>query len=235
MKVGVISDAHGNASALALCLDYLRGRVEKVVYLGDAVGYFPHCDAVCRALEEAASVCIMGNHEAMAMGRRNVPDHLFDVHEILRLPSQWTSLPSGWRRQVEENGPKLEIALGGRRILCVHGSPDEPLSRYVREEDAASLVFDADILLMGHTHRPFVTRNRERLVLNPGSCGLPRDCGDMLSLGVIDTESLEGRIIRIPHRPSQEEFDVIHPKVAEVLHRRCDDYVGEVVDGGVRV
>ena len=72
---------------------------------------------------------------------------------------------------------KLEIEHKGRRIVAVHGSPAKPLTEYVFPW-VADEVFEgflretkADILILGHTHIPFVKKLDGRLVVNPGSVG----------------------------------------------------------------
>ena len=41
MKIGVISDVHGNSDALQAVLRELAGAVEQVLFLGDLCGYYP--------------------------------------------------------------------------------------------------------------------------------------------------------------------------------------------------
>ncbi len=226
MRIGVIGDSHGNAPGLALSLRFLgRQKVDMVVHLGDAVGYYPHAGAVCLMLERAGAACIQGNHEAMLMGDLPVPPGAADV---VRLPQSWDALPPAWRGQVERNGPALTLELAGRRVLCVHGSPRLPLAERVDAQQARRVDFDADVLLMGHTHRPLVERNRGRLVLNPGSCGLPRDRGDHLSLAVLDLDAMEARVFRLPFAPSRRTLGMIHERVAECVHGRNESLFGEI-------
>ncbi|MCJ2166240.1 YfcE family phosphodiesterase [Pseudodesulfovibrio sp. S3] len=231
MRIGIISDAHGNAPGLALALSFLeRQEVGQIIFLGDAVGYMEQADEVCGMLERSRAICLMGNHEGMTCGRLPVPD---GVDDLLRLPPSWESLPGVWRQQVEDNGPRLELDLEGCRLLCVHGSPEKPFTRYVNSEAAGQLDFEADVLLMGHTHRPFVVRNRGRLIVNPGSCGLPRDRGDLLSLAVVDLDGMDAQVYRLPFQPPAFLVKGMHPRAAALFERKEPDVFGHIWSSGI--
>jgi putative phosphoesterase len=228
MLLGIISDAHGNDEGLALCLEHLHDQgCEKLVFLGDAVGYFQRSEACCRLLEQSGAICLMGNHEAMTMGMLPIPR---DTEEILRLPPSWDALPEAWRKQVVAHGPRLELELAGRRILCVHGSPDAPLTHYVRRGMVPGLDFDADVLLLGHTHVPFVESTDHGLVINPGSCGLPRDTGSLLSCAVLDLKTLAVHVTRLPYAPSRDLLTGAHKKVRDCMKRRAETCFGRILE-----
>ncbi len=76
-------------------------------------------------------------------------------------------LPSSVRREV-----------GGRRFFLCHATPSDPLFRYgpaestFWAEEAARV--DADVLLVGHTHVPFILDIGTQRVVNPGSVGQPK-------------------------------------------------------------
>ena len=68
------------------------------------------------------------------------------------------------------------FTLGGHRIFMTHGhgyfvhSGTLYLKREARKKGA-------DIVLFGHTHKPYMEEDNELLVLNPGSLSLPRQEG----------------------------------------------------------
>src|SRR5690242_10324659 len=69
VRVGLLSDAHGNPLGLRRCLAVLRAAgVGPLYFLGDAVGYLPGEGEVIRTLAEAGAVCVRGNHEGMLLG-----------------------------------------------------------------------------------------------------------------------------------------------------------------------
>ena len=64
MKIGVISDIHGNSDALAEVLKKAKEEnVEHLLVLGDLVGYYYHPDKIMKLLSEWSFDIIKGNHE----------------------------------------------------------------------------------------------------------------------------------------------------------------------------
>ena len=88
----------------------------------------------------------------------------------------------------------LELVYGDRRVAVFHGAPwDEPRGTsacYVFPEDTRLLArfadVDADFVVLGHTHRAFSARVGNLLVVNPGSCGEPRDGSGTYSCAALD-------------------------------------------------
>jgi putative phosphoesterase len=231
VRLGIIGDAHGNAAGLSICLDFLRNiPVDRIIFLGDAVGYLPQGAEACRLLEEADALCLKGNHEAMLFGELALTPQTESVARIERFGG---GLPDGWQKQVGKNGAQLTLEIQGKRLLLVHGSPHDPLQGYVQNPAELAGSYDADAVIMGHTHRPFIHKPTGCLFLNPGSCGLPRDCGDLLSLAVLELPAMQAQVFRLPFKASQDLRGQVHPKVRDCLDRRCQNAFGEV-QGGVQ-
>jgi putative phosphoesterase len=182
MKVGVVSDVHNNAVALRYALDRLRG-CELVISLGDLVSQYRATPEIMDLARDAGLLGIAGNHEKAILApcgfplrSKLTPD---DLAYLEGLPTQ------------------LELELDGRALLAVHGSPwDDPNSMscvYVHEADREALsrlqAVPADIVLLGHTHVAMAVRLGNKLVLNPGSCGEPRDRLGRLSFGELDFDA----------------------------------------------
>jgi predicted phosphodiesterase len=114
--------------------------------------------------------------------------------------------------------------LDGLRCLFVHGSPSDPTYGYVYPDtDLSSFAgFEADVIFMGHTHRPFVRRNGDYLFVNVGSCGLPRDGDPRGSVCLFDTHSRSAEILRFDISQSSEAALSryrMHDSVAAALKR----------------
>jgi putative phosphoesterase len=194
MKIGIISDAHGNACALSKCLEPLsRLNVEEIIFLGDSVGYFPEPEEVLTKLDSVNAFCLMGNHEAMLLGISKldkIQDEVYRIGEC-RISEKQLGRMRQWL-------PYCERMVEGRRLLFVHGSPWHPLDGYVYPDSDlkifANLRFDA--VFMGHTHLPFASRIGNMLVANVGSCGLPRE-RNTLSYAVYDTGKGSYEIMRV--------------------------------------
>lgn len=196
MKVGFLSDAHGNPHGLAACLHHLeRQGAARLYYLGDSVGYFPEENEVLDLLRASGAACIRGNHEAMLLGAMAVPE---GRERMYRLEGARARLRAGHRAWIESWPERLEIDVAGRTFLLVHGSPDAPLTGYVYPDTDLTPFSDLGRsgVLMGHTHRPFLSRAGTVDVVNVGSCGMPRDAGNLASCALFDGSRFT--IFRLP-------------------------------------
>ena len=197
MKLGLLSDAHGNVIATEACLDALRaGGADELVFLGDACGYLPGSREVLALLDARGVHQLLGNHDAMVAGLLAAEP---DREPVYRHAAARAALGPAGLADLARRVPWREWTVDGRRLLCVHGSPWHPLAGYVYPDAAldpfAQLPYDA--VFMGHTHRPFVAATAGPLVVNVGSCGLPRDAGDLAACAVYDTSSGQCEIVRI--------------------------------------
>jgi predicted phosphodiesterase len=202
MKIGFVSDAHGNPEGLARCLARLAAeKCEQVYFLGDAVGYFPEENAVFDLLEAKGAICILGNHEAMLLGQLALTPERDEVYQLsearVRLLPKWRSLIASWPT-------RLELDIEGAKLLLVHGSPEDPLEGYVYPDSDLSS-FNAllhDFVFMGQTHRPFCRHQGNLTVVNVGSSGMPRDFGNLASCVLFDTSTKHVDILRIEFNAS---------------------------------
>ena len=232
--IGLLSDAHGNPVALDQCLGELRRLgVDDVYFLGDAVGYLPGETRVLRLLREAGVKCQKGNHEAMLLGERDIPAA---AAKTLGLSGARQRLSAADLAEIASWPSQRVLDLAGRKALLVHGSPQQPLDGYVYP-DAELVPFEElpfDLVVMGNTHRPFLRQAGRVKVVNVGSCGLPRDSGDLLSFGTYDPATDEVVVYRSrldPERVIRElGRDGIPDGVLAVLQRRPESPVfGRVI------
>ncbi len=221
MRIGCVSDAHGNPQALAACLALLsRAGVDRYVFLGDAVGYLPRAGQVLALLRAAGCLCLKGNHEAMLLGDRPIEgerDAVYRLAETRRAlaPADWAWLRS-WRL-------RLAWEVGGQRLMFAHGSPWHPLDEYVYPDTPLDrfTAVAADVFFMGHTHRPFAASADDKTVFNVGSCGLPRDHGNAARCLIYDTRERRGEFVTVPFDVEDviRHAGAIHPGVAACLRR----------------
>ena len=198
LRIGILSDAHGNVIALNECVKSLESRkIGQLLSLGDCVGYFPEANKVLDVLRSAGALCLMGNHEAMLLGLLPIDKEKEKVYHITRSRRAVSQEHFGW---ISNWLPFREIVVDGLKLLFVHGSPWDPLNGYVYPDFDfrmfRELQFDA--VFMGHTHRPFMKRIGKLQLVNVGSCGLPRDARRLLSCAIYDTERKACEMIRVP-------------------------------------
>jgi putative phosphoesterase len=198
MKVGFLSDAHGNITATALTVGKMRELgLDEIYFLGDAIGYMPDGAAVLELLEHEGIRCVMGNHDAMGLGRLPIREEREAAYRL--------TVYSGESRHshlLKIAGPwpiRRELEFGGKKFLLVHGRPANELEGYLYEDGAIGLdeTGGYDVIVMGQTHRPYVRNAGGTLLINAGSCGLPRDIGNLPSFAVYDCDNLTAQIHRV--------------------------------------
>jgi putative phosphoesterase len=192
LKVGIVSDLHCNVAGLAQALD-LIGDVDELICLGDSIWEYRFSNDIVRLLKERGAHTILGNHEEGFLGPQGVR---------ARRPGWIDHSLLGW---LAERPYRLELQLGGKKLLAVHSTPWEPRGTYVYPHDTLLERFgeaDADFVLYGHTHHQLVRRFGSVLVINPGSAGDARDTGNgrQLSCAVLDTVTEEVVMTDFPDR-----------------------------------
>ena len=184
MIVGVVSDIHCNAEGLQGALDAM-GDVDHLICLGDSIYESQFSNEVVALLRNREADVICGNHEEVffsAAGSRAREREWIDTGHMAWLGSR----PS-----------RMELDIGGRRILVVHSTPWTPGGDYVFPHSPQLKRFgevDADYVLYGHTHMQMVKRVGKPLIVNPGSAGERRGSYS-LSCAVLDLGSGEASII----------------------------------------
>jgi putative phosphoesterase len=178
MRILIISDVHGNWEALRAVLQEPH---DKVIFLGDAVHFGPQPHECVEALREHATWAVCGNHDHGAS---------FDVD--CRAYGNWKAWDDATLRYTSEMltaddlaflkaRPIIQRVTVGDTSLClVHAAATDPLYHYVspdapEAELAQELALaDADVMLVGHSHVPMKRHTGRRMIVNPGSVGLPR-------------------------------------------------------------
>ncbi len=167
MKLGLISDIHGDPVALERAWTHLTDLgVDRIVCAGDLVGYGPFPDQVVSFLQERQIPSVRGNHDRWAVARGpGIADEFGG------------GTPS--RETLDFLGtlfPDLVIEAGTMIGVVVHGSPSSDMEFVNRRTHPPSVLrgflrdLNCDFLVIGHTHQPMWYRSPEgKLVVNPGS------------------------------------------------------------------
>ncbi len=230
MRLALLADVHGNSIALERCLAVSSELdVDATYLLGDCVGYLPG-EQECLSMLTASDVtCQLGNHERMMLSPTEQSARNEEIYGLGAAAARMKPADSEWLRTWPET---REIELDGRRILLVHGSPEDPLEGYVYPDADLSGYAEVsyDAVLMAHTHRPFVSRAGETLVANVGSVGLPRDVGRLSSMAIYDSATNSIRVLR-PSLDVEAVLDrwgeSLHPSTRACLQRETSEFVGE--------
>jgi len=184
VRLGLLSDVHGNRIALEAVLDDMPP-VDGLVCAGDVVGYNPWPVECVAAVRERAIPTVQGNHDrAVAAGvapgfnsmARAGVDYAREALDDDAL---------AWLGDLPE---RRTVADG--RVAVVHGHPDDPDHYTYPAEFTPGLLDDEDVLVMGHTHVQHHAVFDEGVVCNPGSVGQPRDGDKRAAYAVVDLADL---------------------------------------------
>ncbi|MCB9138871.1 MAG: metallophosphoesterase family protein [Caldilineaceae bacterium] len=178
MKLALISDIHGNLTALDRVLTALAEEgIEEIVCLGDAAVSGPQPQAVLARLRELECRVVLGNADAEAL---TLPDKPPGMDERIREIGLWSirQLSADDLAFIRTFQDQVALTLGAYSFLGFHGSPasfNDIINVATPEEELARYFapYSAQILAGGHTHVQMVRRYRDALLINPGSVGLP--------------------------------------------------------------
>ena len=179
MRIGLVSDIHGNLLALdAVLAELEREELDWVVCLGDVVAGPRANDALGRIRALGCPV-IMGNWDAWSVD--GMPEPSTPVEEKLyAIGAYWAErLRDDDRDFIRSFAPTLEVELEtDRTLLCFHGSPnsfDHWIVATTPDAEVAAMLdgFAAPVMAGGHTHLQMLRRYSDMLVVNPGSVGMP--------------------------------------------------------------
>ena len=183
MKIGVISDIHGNRIAFDAVLADMPD-VDALVCAGDVVGYNPwHAECVA-AVRERGVPTAMGNHDRAVAG-----DTAFGFNSMAGAGVRHA------RETLDDDGTAWLADLPDERLACdgrvklVHGHPDDPDRYTYPAEFGPHLLGREEALVMGHTHVQHHEVYEEGVVLNPGSVGQPRDGDPRAAYAVLDLDA----------------------------------------------
>ncbi|MBN2299218.1 MAG: metallophosphoesterase family protein [Deltaproteobacteria bacterium] len=186
MNIAIIGDIHANFTALEAVLKDLTGRcIEEIWDLGDIIGggAYPHQTASKLSSEEVTG--IIGNYDRKILdfpGKARTWKKKKHPDKYAMWKFTYEELSDASMDYIRTLPEQRRLTRNGWEILMVHGSPesiDEHLSQDTPEERLRELsdMAQADIVLCGHSHRPFVREVDGTTFINPGGLGI-QDTGD---------------------------------------------------------
>jgi predicted phosphodiesterase len=231
MRLGIISDVHGNIPALeAVLKELVYGQSVDAIYcLGDVVGYGAQGQKCVDYVSGMCDTVIQGNHdyslgkpgEFASFGRHDIEASLAFTR------AQLTPKQIDWLNCLPHNAKAI---IGGVSCAFAHGSviDDDRRWDYVQMDGTLRQILEmnsagTDVVFTGHTHKPGVIRVERlycndmqfgelafpgRYLINVGSVGQPRDCCNLASCVVCTVESgkMNVQLVRVQYdiRKAQE-------------------------------
>ncbi len=216
MRIAVISDIHGNLEAFeAVLADIDRSDIDRVVSLGDNIGYGPDSEEVVRRIMEREIPSVLGNHEKV------IPEPEFLDWFNPMIQESMEKILDRLSEESISHIRDMESYLTRWDCRFVHGFPPESTSTYlfqVSGDDIRNALnsYEERLCFVGHTHElrlisadgdridypPFGRGIAElnsdtRYLINVGSVGQPRDGDNRAKYVIRDTEedTLEVRFV----------------------------------------
>lgn len=203
MKAGTLiaffGDLHGNSHAADAVLQDIDAHApDHIICLGDLVGYGAFPNETIELIRMRDIPVIMGNYDdGIGFERDDCGCAYKDATEKANgeLSIAWTAanvttINKNWLRGLL---PEYRLEVAGIRIRVVHGSPRRINEYLFEDRDEASLQriarsADCDVLIFGHTHKPWTRDIVGVRFINAGSAGKPKDgdaraCWTMLEIG----------------------------------------------------
>ena len=240
MKYAILADIHANLDALEAVLADIEkhGGVDCIWCLGDIVGYGPDPRQCIEIIRERCSDCVAGNHDWAAAGK--ISASLFNIDASAAV--SWTAA------QLSEEDIRylrgLPEVMERDRFTLVHGSPIAPLWEYVLSSTDAKVAlkhFKTPYCFVGHSHLPLLFEcggsttycklvdtapgyhlmlGTNRLLINPGSVGQPRDHDPRAAYAILDMDL--GRVTwqRVEYNVAAVQDRMVHAGLPESLIQR---------------
>lgn len=238
MRYGVVSDVHGNIEALEVVLAHLATQnVDKMVFLGDAVGYGANPNEVCDRLRGVVDYAVIGNHDAAVVGHTQTEAYYPAAqHALAWCKERLSGTNAAWLAALPY---KLRID----DLEFCHGSPVAPeMFDYlfgVEQVTALLPYIDelARVTLIGHSHLtlsfaigedeivPMVApqiqcRPGYRYIMTVGSVGQPRDRDPRTCCVVYDTDTATLDYHRLDYDIATTRQKILDAGLARVFAER---------------
>jgi len=221
MQVLIISDIHANLKAFEAVLEDAAGKWDIIWFLGDLVGYGPDPNECVAELKKHNHIALSGNHDQAVLG--NLDIKLFNREANFAITWTRQELTAESKKYLESI-PSKRIK---DPFTLAHASPRYPVWEYIIDPGTAAENFDwfqTPYCFVGHTHVPIIFEERQnnfreiymrapyysktsppfplgeqRLIINPGSVGQPRDSDPRAAYALLDTDNLTCNFKRIEY------------------------------------
>ncbi|MCS7046934.1 MAG: metallophosphatase family protein [Gemmataceae bacterium] len=199
MRILLLADIHANWPALQA----IQEPFDVCLVMGDIVDYGLEPAPCIEWVRQRATYVVRGNHDhgvaqQVRINGKNGFKYLTGVTRILTQER----ISQADRRYLGSLPISKRVTIDNTKFLLVHATPRDPLDEYaIADVDFWSRRLegvDAQVICTGHTHLPCVLEVGERLIINPGSVGQPRDGDPRASYAIIENQRVELKRIEYP-------------------------------------
>lgn len=221
MRMAILSDIHANLEALQAVVADIGDRcVDRIICLGDNIGYGPDPEAVVRLVREIGCICVLGNHEAALISEK--------ARRWMNFQAQENSVRT--ERMLSQESRQYCQGLPASLVLddavFVHGFPPDSVFLYLNRQPDSRIagLFQSSPgsrFFLGHTHElQLVCQEAEgvvRLPLGEGTVGISPDRKAIVNAGSVGQ----------PRGSDKSAKYVIWDQAAHELEVRFVPYDGE--------
>ena len=216
MKLLVLSDSHGNRFGLQAVLDHGKD-ADAVICLGDVVGYGAHPNECCELLRERGAICLSGNHDAAAL--KKIDDRWFNyiaqyairwtAKQLTQENKDWldslpayrdfeewdveavhASLREPWEEYIFDADVAAPNFLQMKRSVLFFGHTHQAVCAAISADPKVRQQYvDIDWLALPRGGEIELNSTEELTMINPGSCGQPRDGNPLAKGAFFDTQT----------------------------------------------
>ena len=246
MKLLILSDIHGNRFGLEAAIKS-AGSFDALLCLGDVVGYGAHPNECCEILLEHEATCLSGNHDAAALGLIDT-DWFNDIaaqaiawtrQQLSQENHDWLASLSAQRDFAEEDFQGVHGSLREPLEEYITGAD-------IAEPNL--LLMSRSLCFFGHTHEAIVYRAPSqtndwtrpdqmqgalltqggtldieagwKYLLNPGSCGQPRDGNPQARYAIFDSQKREVEVVALDYDWNAARAAILEAGLPKVLGDR---------------
>ena len=212
MRLIVFGDVHANIVALERCYEEaMRHEPGRIIHLADLGGYAPFVNEVTEFMIEHRIEGVQGNYDFnVAHETENCGCKYEDPvqAELSHVSFEWTKAhtSSKNKKYMKDLPFSIRLEAAGKRIHIFHATPmannlywyEERSEKFYRRMTKKA---DADVLIFGHTHKPFRRELDGKVFINAGSVGKPKDDNPQTGFVLIDVDNTEikSRFIRLDY------------------------------------
>ena len=222
MKIGIISDIHGNHYALTEVLEAARNeKIDKLLILGDIVGYYYQPNKIFEQLKDWNYILIKGNHEEILLNiiSGSIKESVITAKYGHGHQKAIDKLSKAQLETICNAPDKLILEIDNMKILMCHGSPWS--SDYYLYPDTSEIILGKceqpaiDFVFTGHSHYAFLYKAGRSMLINVGSVGQNRETGGLASWAVLNTENGSIQLKSTPYEVKYliEEVEAIDPDI----------------------
>jgi predicted phosphodiesterase len=240
MRYVILADIHSNLEAFKAVLEDAGSRAgfDQIWCLGDVVGYGPDPCECIEFLRNYDHICIAGNHDWASVGKADFAK----FNPAASQACEWTSKQLG--SDDADYLYNLPEVMSHDDFTMVHGSPRQPIREYILSTGVARQNFDhfdTKYCLVGHSHVPQIYAYddkttechsvelpeehsfkfaEQRLILNPGGIGQPRDGNPKAGYMLYDSNTGTINHYRVDYNFSETQAKMIKHNLPVLLIER---------------